>query len=134
MQVMQRNRYGLGVKVARPFPETIEAVTSALKEEGFGVLTQIDVQRTMKEKRGADFPPYVILGACNPVLAEQALRTEPDIGLLLPCNVVVYESEGGCVVEAMDPLPVLGMVQNPALEPIAQEARTRLERALASLA
>jgi len=133
MQVMQRNRYGLGLTVAKPFAEAVAAVKDALKQEGFGVLTEIDVQRTMKEKRGADFPPYVILGACNPVLAEQALRAEPDLGLLLPCNVVVYENEGSCVVEAMDPLPVLGMVQNPALEPIAQEARTRLERALSTL-
>ncbi len=87
----------------------------------------------MKEKRGVEFRPYVILGACNPPLAEQALATELDLGLLLPCNVIVYETEGGSIVQAMDPEPVLGLVGNPRLEPIAREVKARLQAALTGL-
>jgi uncharacterized protein (DUF302 family) len=134
MATEQRTRYGFGVKVSLPYAEAVERAKAALKEQGFGVLCEIDVRQTMKEKRGIEFRPYVILGACNPPLAEQALHVEPDIGLLLPCNVVVYADEGGSVVEAMDPVPVLGLVGNPALEPLAREVRQRLEAAIARVA
>ncbi len=134
MTTEQRTRYGFGVRVPLPYGETVERVKAALKEQGFGVLCEIDVKQTMKEKRGIDFRPYVILGACNPPLAERALQAEPDIGLLLPCNVVVYEDDGGSVVEAMDPVPVLGLVGNPALEPLAREVRQRLEAAITRVA
>lgn len=128
-----QNRYGFGTKVNMPYQEAVEKTRAALKEQGFGVLTEIDIKQTMKEKRGVDFRPYVILGACNPPLAERALAAELDLGLLLPCNVVVYETEGGSMVQAMDPEPVLGLVQNPELEPIAAEVKQRLQKALDSL-
>ncbi|HEU5425196.1 MAG TPA: DUF302 domain-containing protein [Nitrolancea sp.] len=125
--------YGFGEQVSLPYAEAVEQVKAALKQEGFGVLCEIDVRRTLKEKLGVDTRPYVILGACNPPLAHQALSVEPDLGLLLPCNVVVYETEGGSIVEAMDPVPVLGLVGNDGLEEIAQEVRRRLQRAIGSL-
>ena len=134
MRAWQRTSYGFGVRINLPYAQAVDSVKAALKEQGFGVLTEIDVKRTMKEKRQIDFRPYVILGACNPALAERALEAELDLGLLLPCNVVVYEHNGGSVVEAMDPEPVLGMVGNPKLEPIAREVKQRLERALDQVA
>ena len=134
MRAWQRTSYGFGVKINLPYAQAIDSVKAALKEQGFGVLTEIDVKRTMKEKRQIDFRPYVILGACNPVLAERALEAELDLGLLLPCNVVVYEHDGGSVVEAMDPEPVLGMIGNPKLDPIAREVKQRLEKALDQVA
>jgi uncharacterized protein (DUF302 family) len=125
--------YGFGVTTRLSYRDALEQIKTHLKDQGFGVLTEIDVQQTMKEKRGADFPPYAILGACNPPLAEQALRAEPSIGLLLPCNVVVREAAGGVVVEALDPETALGIVGSPALEPIAREAKARLQAAIAQL-
>lgn len=133
MATQQRNAYGFGAQVNLPFAEAVARTKAALKEQGFGVLTEIDVRQTLKEKRGVDFRPYVILGACNPALAEQALAAELDLGLLLPCNVVVYESDGGAIVAAMDPAPVLGLVGNPALTPIARAVRTRLQQAIAAI-
>ncbi|MFN8499607.1 MAG: DUF302 domain-containing protein [Anaerolineae bacterium] len=126
--------YGFGIHVNLPYTEAVERTKAALKEQGFGVLTEIDVKATMKQKLNADFRPYIILGACNPPLAHRALTTELDIGLLLPCNVVVYETEGGSVVEVMDPAAAMGVVGNAALEPIAREAKTRLAKALDALA
>ncbi len=120
--------YGFGRQVNLPYQEAVERAKLALKDEGFGVLCEIDVKKTMKEKLGADFRPYVILGACNPPLAHQALLAELDLGLLLPCNVVVYEVDGGSMVAAMDPEPVLSLVGNPRLAPIAQEVKKRLQR------
>jgi uncharacterized protein (DUF302 family) len=105
----------------------------ALGAEGFGVLTEIDVRTTLKKKLDVDFRNYVILGACNPPLAHQALVAEPDIGLLLPCNVVVYEDDGDSVVLILDPLSMLNVVENPALEPVAEEAGARLKRVAAAL-
>ena len=115
------------------FEQALERVTAALKQEGFGVLTEIDVKATLKKKLDVDFYDYVILGACNPPLAHQALAAEPDIGLLLPCNVVVYGDEDGSVVLIFDPLSMLDVVQNPALEPVAEEAGARLKRVAAAL-
>ncbi len=130
---MSRVQYGFGAHLAAPYAEAIERTKAALKEQGFGVLTEIDVQATMKAKLNADFRPYVILGACNPPLAHRALTSELEIGLLLPCNVVVYEEEGGSRVEMMDPEAALGIVGNPELQAVAAEAKARLQRALASL-
>lgn len=131
---MQDTRYGMKVEVTAPYETAIEQTRQALQKEGFGVLTSIDVQQTLKQKIDRDFRKYVILGACNPVLADKALHTELEIGLVLPCNVVVYEREGGgSVVAAMAPLPAMGMVGNPGLEAVAAEADARLRRALGSL-
>ena len=133
MNLEQYSPYGFGLKVNLPYAEAVERTKAVLKEQGFGVLTEVDIKQTMKEKRGIDFRPYVILGACNPPLAEQALTAELDLGLLLPCNVVVYETEGGSIVQDMDPEPVLGLVGNPRLEPIAREVKARLQAALTGL-
>jgi uncharacterized protein (DUF302 family) len=120
--------YGFGAKVALDFDAAVQRTIELLKDEGFGVLTRIDVQQTLKEKLGVDFRRYVILGACNPSLAHRAFRAELNIGLLLPCNVAVYEDEGGSVVAFMDPAAAMGFVGNDALKPIAAEARARLLR------
>ena len=104
-----------------------------LKQEGFGVLTEIDVKATLKKKLDVDFRKYVILGACNPPLAHQALTAELEIGLLLPCNVIVYEVNGGSVVSIVDPISMLDVVANPDIQPVADEARTRLGRVAKAL-
>lgn len=121
--------YGFHVTVSGGFDEAIEKVSEALKTEGFGVLTSINVQAALKEKIGVDRRPYTILGACNPVLANQAINAEPDIGLLLPCNVLVREEEDGSVtVSFMDPKAVLGLVERDDIAPLAEEVRNKLER------
>ena len=134
MTLTLNHRYGFGTKLNLPFETTVDQVKAALKEQGFGVLTEIDVQKTMKEKLGVDFRPYLILGACNPLLAHQALSAELEIGLLLPCNVIVYAADDGTVVEAMDPEVALGIVGNPAVEPVARVAREKLVKAMEKLA
>ena len=123
------------VRLPLAFDAAVAEATAALKTEGFGVLTSIDVQQTLKNKLNRDFRRYVILGACNPVLADRALHAELEIGLLLPCNVIVYEAEGGqSVVAAMAPLVALGVVgSNDALVEVAKEADERLRRALVGL-
>lgn len=126
--------YGFRTHLNLPYAQAIEKVTAALKTEGFGVLTEIDVKATLKKKLDVDFRKYIILGACNPVLANKALNEELEIGLLLPCNVIVYDDEkGGSVVSIVDPIAMLGVVKNPALNEVANEARARLERVIASL-
>ena len=130
----QPKDYGMRVRLAVPYDEAVKRTTEALKAEGFGVLTEIDVKATLKKKLDLDFRRYVILGACNPPLAHRALTVETEIGLLLPCNVIVYEEDGGTVVSAADPGAMLEIAGNPALKPIAAEARERLERAVAALA
>jgi uncharacterized protein (DUF302 family) len=127
-------KFGFGKTVDLGFEEALETVTEELSKEGFGVLTEIDVQATLKKKLGEDMPPYKILGACNPPLAHQAVTAVPEIGLLLPCNVLVRENDEGKVrVSFMDPGAVLGLVDNPDVEPLAAEVKTRLERVLAAL-
>lgn len=126
--------YGFKTTLNVPYEEAIDKATTALKEEGFGVLTEIDVKATLKKKLDADFRRYIILGACNPNLAYQALQSELDIGLLLPCNVIVYETdEGQSTVSIVDPLSMLGVVESPTLDPVANEARARLQRVIESL-
>ena len=134
--VGQTTPYGFGVTVALPYERAVERVREALAKEGFGVLTEIDVRATLKKKLDVDFRPYVILGACNPPLAHRALTAERDIGLLLPCNVVVYAADepGRSVVSAMDPVAALRLTGNPDIEPLARDVRARLERALEAVA
>lgn len=125
--------YALRTRLDLPYEQAIERVTAALKEEGFGVLTEIDVKATLKKKLDADFRKYVILGACNPPLAYQSLNAELDVGLLLPCNIIVYEENGGSVVSIVDPISMLGVIENPKLEPVAREAQARLQRVIKAL-
>ncbi|HKK07059.1 MAG TPA: DUF302 domain-containing protein [Gammaproteobacteria bacterium] len=121
--------YGFDIKFNGSFDDAVAKVTEALKEEGFGVLTEIDVKATLKKKLDIDKRPYKILGACNPKLANQALDAEPDIGLLLPCNVVVREAEDGTIrVAFMDPKAVLQLVDRDDIATLAGEVRSRLER------
>jgi uncharacterized protein (DUF302 family) len=125
----------MGITISLPYEQAVERTREALASEGFGVLTEIDVRATFKKKLDADFRPYVILGACNPRLAYQALTAERDIGLLLPCNVVVYAADepGKSVVAILDPVKALSLTGNDTLQPLASEVRSRLERVLASL-
>ena len=127
------SKYAFGKAVDAQFAAVVEKVTQELAKEGFGVLTEIDVSATLKKKLGVDTPPYRILGACNPQFAHKALQAEPQIGTLLPCNVVVRTEGARTLVEIMDPLAVLGLVGRPEIEPIAKEVRGRLERVLAAL-
>ena len=128
------SKYAFGKTVNLSFEQATEAVTRALAKEGFGVLSEIDVAATLKKKLGIDRPPYKILGACNPQFAARALEMEPQIGALLPCNVVVRQGEDGkTVVEFMDPNAVLGLVGRLEVAPIAAEVRARLERVLGAL-
>lgn len=126
--------YALTAKVDAPYEEAVEKVTAALKEEGFGVLTEIDVKKTMKQKIDVDFRKYVILGACNPHLAHRALSTDLELGLLLPCNAIVYEDGDGSVISIVDPGMMMQVADNPNLTPVADEARARLKRVIAAVA
>ncbi len=128
------NAFGFGKQVSTDFDTTIDKVTAALGDEGFGVLTEIDVAATLKKKLDVDMPRYRILGACNPPLAHQAVSAVPEIGLLLPCNVLVREDDGGSVhVSFMDPESVLGMVNEEGVGPLAQEVKSRLKNVMEQL-
>lgn len=128
------SNFGFGKSVELSFDDAIETVTAALEKEGFGVLSDIDVAAKMQAKLGKDMPPYRILGACNPALAYQAIQAVEDIGLLLPCNVLVREDHAGTVhIDFMDPESVLSLVEDPGVSPLAEEVKTKLQRVLATL-
>jgi uncharacterized protein (DUF302 family) len=133
---MKESRYGIGVEVALPYEQALERTIEELKKEGFGVLTTIDVKATLKQKLGVDFRKYTILGACNPTLAHRAFENELEIGLLLPCNVIVYEiGPNRSAVSAMAPIATIGMIGGePSLKDVARDADAHLRRALAAIA
>jgi uncharacterized protein (DUF302 family) len=138
MHTPQIPSYTFGTTIEVPFDEAVNRVTEALKHEGFGVLTTIDVQATMKAKLNLDFERYIILGACNPQLAHRALELDHTVGALLPCNVVVHEAHKGqgstqTQIDIADPVAMLGIINNPAMQALAQEARARLQRVVVSL-
>lgn len=128
-----RTDYAFRVELNLPYEQAIRKVTEALKEEGFGILTTVDVKNTLKQKIDVDFRKYAILGACNPKLAYQALNAELEVGLLLPCTIIVYEEEDGSVVSIADPIVMLGMLEKPDLEPLAREVQVRLQRVVEAL-
>lgn len=131
---MDTTTYAFKKAVKLPHGDAVQKVTEELKKEGFGVLTDIDVQATLKQKINADIRKYRILGACNPPSAFKAISTEPDIGLMLPCNIVVYEDErGSVVVAAIDPVASMGAVENIDLKPTAEDIRSRLQRVIAAM-
>ena len=131
---MEETRYGIRVELAVAYEDAVDRTTAALKAEGFGVLTTIDVKQTLQQKLGLDFRKYVILGACNPPLAHQALSAEIEVGLLLPCNLIVYETDPGrSVVAAVAPLVTMGRVGNQVLAPLGQQVDAKLRRVLVSL-
>ena len=127
--------YGLKVEVPLPYERAVQRARDELAKEGFGVLTEIDVKATLKQKLGVEFRPYVILGACNPPLSHRALEAERDIGLLLPCNVVVYagDTPSSSVVAALDPVPLLGLTGRSDMAPLARDVRARMERVLEAI-
>jgi uncharacterized protein (DUF302 family) len=125
--------YGFSKKTSLSYEQAITKVTDELKKEGFGVLTTIDVKETLKKKLDVDFKRYVILGACNPPFAFKALQAEEEIGLLLPCNVIVYEKNGASVVSIFNPMVMTSLLQNEAMLPVAEEVKQRLERVLAAV-
>ncbi len=128
------NQLGISVRLRLPFADAREKTINALKQEGFGVLTEIDVKSTLKQKLNVDFRPYTILGACNPPLAHRALSSNADVGLLLPCNVTVAQEGDAVVVVAIDPMVMLGMMKDdPVLRDVAKEAQAKLKRAIDSL-
>ena len=133
--MIQQKAYGLSIEVPLPYQQAAERTREALAAEGFGVLTEIDVAATLKKKLDVDFRPYVILGACNPPLAHEALSAELDIGLLLPCNVIVYATDDPdrSVVAALDPVEALALTGNEGIRPLATEVKARLERVLEAL-
>jgi len=122
--------YGFSKTVNLSFDQTVEKVTEELKKEGFGVLTTIDVKDTLKKKLDVDFKRYTILGACNPPFAHKALQAEEEIGLLLPCNVIVYEKGSATVVSAFDPMAMMKVIDNEKMVPIAEEVRNRVKRVI----
>lgn len=134
--IEQTTRYGMSTTVETGYGRAVERTKEELAKEGFGVLSEIDIAATLKKKLDVDFRPYVILGACNPPLAHRALTAERDLGLLLPCNVIVYASDdaGRCVVAAMDPEAALELTDNPEVREVAREVRGRLERVLEGVA
>jgi uncharacterized protein (DUF302 family) len=126
-------QYGFSKTIDLPYEQAIEKVTVELKKEGFGVLTSIDVKETLKQKINVDFKKYTILGACNPPIAHRALQEEEEIGLLLPCNVIVYEKEGKTRVSIFDPMVMTWIMENDQMKPIASEVQERLQRVLKAI-
>jgi uncharacterized protein (DUF302 family) len=133
MEAGRTQRYVISGETHLPFEEAVERARSLLQEAGYGVLSEIDVKAKLKEKLGIEREPYLILGACNPPLADQGLNAEPDLGALLPCNVVVYEREGRTHVAAVEPETMLSTVGNEALKPIAKQVREDLSRVVEAL-
>lgn len=127
-------RYGRTIEIPLPCEQAVPRVKQAFKDHGFGTLTEIDVRKTLKEKLGIDIEDYVILGVCNPRLAHQALEIEPDLGLLLPCNVVVRESHGRTIVQALDPEVMVQVPERPELEEVAEQAGRGIDAAFLELA
>ncbi len=125
--------YGFSRTVDLKYEQAVEKVTDELKKEGFGVLTTIDVKDTMKKKLNVDFQKYVILGACNPPLAHQSLLAEEELGLLLPCNVIVYEKEGKTKVSMFDPMVMSTLIDNPVIGSVARQVKEKLQRVLAAV-
>jgi uncharacterized protein (DUF302 family) len=125
--------YGFSKTVDMPYEQAIEKVTAELKKEGFGVLTFIDVKETLKQKINVDFKKYAILGACNPPIAHRALQEEEELGLLLPCNVIVYEKDGRTRVSIFDPMVMTWIMENDQMKPIAAEVQERLQRVLEAI-
>ncbi len=123
-------KYGFSKSTDYTFEQAIERVTEELKKEGFGVLTTIDIKETLKKKIDVDFKKYTILGACSPKLAHGALQVEEELGLLLPCNVIVYEKDGKSIVSVFDPIVMAEIVDNPNMKPVAKEVKEKLERVL----
>ncbi|MCJ7577579.1 MAG: DUF302 domain-containing protein [candidate division Zixibacteria bacterium] len=131
---MEKTQYGFRKILKTSYEEAVQKVTQALKKEGFGILTRIDVKDTLKKKLNVDFRKYIILGACNPPFAYQSLQAETEIGLLLPCNVIVYEdNSGNTVVSAIDPESAMGMIGNPKLKEIAAQVGTKLKAVIENL-
>ena len=130
--IEQTTRYGMSITVPLAYEQAVERAREALAAEGFGILAEMDIAATLRKKLDVEFRPYVILGACNPPLAHRALLAEPDIGLLLPCNVVVYAADepGQSVVAAMDPVEALALTGNDGIRPIAEDVKGRLRRVL----
>ena len=126
-------KYGFSKTVDLSYEQAIEKVTEELKKEGFGVLTTIDVKDTLKKKLNVDFSKYMILGACNPLFAYESLQTEEELGLLLPCNVIVYEKEGKTRVSVFDPMVMGAIIDNPQIGPIAQKVKEKLQRVFAAV-
>lgn len=135
MDIMNKTDYGIRRKIAIPYDHAVVRAKAVLQEQGFGILSEIDIKAKLKEKLDVDFKRYVILGACNPPLAYKALQAEPEIGLLLPCNVIVYEVDAkSSIVAAIDPNSMIDVVgENRAIEEVARDARVRLEKAIANL-
>jgi uncharacterized protein (DUF302 family) len=126
-------QYGFSKNIDLPYEQVIEKVTAELKKEGFGVLTFIDVKDTLKQKINVDFKKYAILGACNPPIAHRALQEEEELGLFLPCNVIVYEKEGKTRVSIFDPMVMTWIMENDNMNPIATEVQERLQRVLKAI-
>ena len=120
--------YGFSKNLEMPYEQAVEKVSEELKKEGFGVLTSIDVKETLKKKIDVDFKKYIILGACNPPLAYKALQSEEQLGLLLPCNVIVYENNGGSTVSFFDPMVMTQLIENEKLKTVAEEVQTKMKR------
>jgi uncharacterized protein (DUF302 family) len=126
-------QYGFSKETTYSFEQAVDKVTEELKKEGFGVLTSIDVKDTLKKKINVDFKKYTILGACNPPLAHQALQVEEELGLLLPCNVVVYEKDEKTVISVFDPNVMAHLIDNPEMKPVAEEVKKKLQKVLAAV-